>query len=116
MILNLRLFLIIASIVLFVIVAQNVVKNKLLVKYSLLWILLSLILIVLSVFPDISFLFSDLLGFEKTSNFIFLVIMAIIILICLSYSITLSNMNKKLIKIVQTLAIEEKESRNKNES
>jgi len=116
MALNLRLFLIIASIVLFLIVSYNVVKNKLLVKYSLLWILLSLILILLSTFPKLSFIFSNFLGFEKTSNFIFLVIMAIIILICLSYSITLSNMNKKLIKIVQAMAIEEKESRSKNEN
>lgn len=115
MVLNLRLFLIIASIVLFIIVSHNVIKNKLLVKYSLLWILLSLILILLSIFPKISFLFSELLGFEKTSNFIFLVIMASLILICLSYSITISNMNKKLIKIVQSMSIEEKESRNKNE-
>lgn len=113
MVLNLRLFLIISSIILFLIVSYYIVKNKLFVKYSLLWLFLSMILIFLSIFPKISFFFSNLLGFEKTSNFIFLVIVAIIILICLSYSISLSNINKKLIKIVQTMAIDEKESRRK---
>lgn len=116
MTLSLRLFLIIASLSLFIIVFYNIVNNKLLVKYSLLWMLLSILLIILAVFPSISFYFSNIFGFEKTSNFIFFIVFVILIMICWSYALSFSKISKNLINIVQLTSIEEKESRDKNES
>ena len=105
---NLRIFLVIISILIFLLVSILVAKNKLLLKYALLWFITSVFLVVLSVFPGISNYFSDLFGFEKTSNFIFYSIIGFLTLIAISMSVSVTTLNKKMTNIVQNIAINNK--------
>lgn len=105
---NLRVFLVIISILIFLFVSILVAKNKLLLKYALLWFITSVFLVILSIFPGISNYFSNLFGFEKTSNFIFYSIIGFLTLIAISISVSVTSLNKKMTIIVQNMAINNK--------
>lgn len=108
---NLTVALILISVVLFVVVSHLVSKNLLLIKYAILWFILSIALVILSIFPSISYFFSDLFGFEKPSNFIFFSLIGILMIISLSFSISLSKLNKRTLQLIQIIAINESEGR-----
>ena len=75
----LRLFLITGALVLFYFVAYRIRKSMILMGDAIFWVLFSILLIVLAVFPGIAFWFSEMFGFISPSNFVFLCIIAILL-------------------------------------
>ena len=84
-------------------------KGKLQLKYSLLWILLCLVILVCDAFPGIIFFFSKLLGFITASNFMFIVAIVLLLAICLSLSVAVSRLVIAVKNLTQRIAILEKE-------
>lgn len=111
----LNLVLLISSLLLFFIVSYFVCKKKLLVKYALLWFLISLTLIIISIFTEIPVFFANLLGFEITSNFIFFILIGLVIIISFSFSLSISKINKRILLLTQIVAIDEWSKRNGKE-
>ena len=60
----LRIILIIMSVFTFAFVIKQIRKNKIEIGESLFWIIISIILIVISVFPQITGFFTKLLGIQ----------------------------------------------------
>lgn len=71
MTLLLRIELIILAVAAIVFVVHTVNKRILLLKYSLIWLLISLVLIIAACFPKIAFSVTALVGIETPSNLIF---------------------------------------------
>ena len=71
--LTLQILLIIATVLFFIILVKNVKKGKLRTDYALAWILCSIALIILSIFPQIAFFAARLIGViyvgRKTKKF-----------------------------------------------
>lgn len=116
MVSGLRIGLLIASIITLVFILTNVRKNKMNIHYSMIWIIWGIVLILISVFPQIIFFISDILGIEIASNTVFLIM--IFLLYCLTYYIflTLSKHNREIIDLNYEIAnlrkkIEELENR-----
>lgn len=96
-------------IVLLTFVVRLVAQDKLLLKYSLLWLLLVFLLIALSLFPNALFEASHFFGFEMASNFIFFAGLFCLLAIALSLSVIVSKQALKIKNLTQRLALIEYE-------
>jgi hypothetical protein len=110
----LRLILIIISLLTGYYVLRKIRKSQLQIEDSLFWILFSFFLIFLSVFPVIAIKLSNLIGIESPANFIFLLIIFILLIKVFSMSIKMSQIEHKLRTLTQNYAIHESKSTNMN--
>lgn len=102
---NLRLFLVILSILLVIIILRLVAKNKLPVKYSLFWLLSSFVVFLVGVFPNFIGMFTKLIGFETTASLIACTIIGLLLLITLFLTIIVSEQKRKLLLLVQEVSL-----------
>ncbi|MEG0034930.1 MAG: DUF2304 domain-containing protein [Bacilli bacterium] len=89
-----------------IILVLNTLKNKnIMTKYALLWIISSFVMLIAVIFPNIFESISKILGFETTSNMIFL--FGFFILLCISFSLTLiiSKQKKEMVNLIQQVSI-----------
>lgn len=105
----LRILLIIMSVFTFAFVIKQIRKNKIEIGESLFWIIISIILIVISVFPQITGFFTKLLGIQSPSNFVFLVAIFIVMLKLFTLSIDVAKLKQKLKSLIENVALKEKE-------
>lgn len=96
--------------VIFLIHLFNLIKDgKLLLKYSLLWLLLCILVLICDAFPCIASYASEFAGFITPSNFIFLIAIIILTAICFSLSIAVSRSSVAIKNLSQEVALLEKE-------
>ena len=92
----LRIALIVFSLVTAVFTLLKVRKSKMRIEDSLFWICCSIVLVVISVFPQIPTFFSRLLGVQSPSNFIFLCMIFVLLLKVFTQSLKLSETENRL--------------------
>lgn len=80
-------------------------KEKIELKYVLLWFFLGMILIVLSCVPPVTIIFARFIGVGLPVNAIFLVIIFLILLILLSLTVVISRLNRNNIRIAQEISL-----------
>ena len=112
---NLQIEMTIAAIILLILITICLKKNTLSVKSSIAWFLLPIIFIVIAIFPDPIAAFATWLGFETLSNFIFLVVIAMLILLCFFLTITISHQQSTITKLIQDVSILKHKVHSKNE-
>ncbi len=93
------------SITFLIIVVEFVRKNKLQERYSLLWILMSVILFVLSVNPIFIETFSDWLEIRNPPSFLFLFGLVYLIIYNLHTTVVISKQSERITKLTQELAL-----------
>lgn len=97
------------GLVFFLYIIGLVARKKLLLSYSLLWILLSIIVIAFALFPAPVFFITELVGIELPSNFIFIIAIFCLMAISLSLSIAASKQAAYSKTLVQEIALLKKE-------
>ena len=102
----LRVFLFLASVFISLWVLRKIRKAKAKVEDSLFWILFSFMLIVLSLFPQIAYWLSGMLGVQSPVNFVFLAVLFAMILKIFRLSIRVSQLESKQQELVQRYAID----------
>lgn len=110
----LRSLLLIASIFTFLYIVRKLRKSQLQVMDTVFWIVLATILIVLSIFPQIAYWIADILGVQSPVNFIFLLIIFMLMIRNFLLTIKVSQLEDKLKTLVEELAIRENASRKKD--
>lgn len=111
----LRAFLIIGAVIAFIFVANRVHKSKILMGDAIFWVLLALLLVILAVFPGIAFFFSGLLGFISPSNFVFLLVMVLLMAKVFANSSEISMLKCRVNELAQENALLEQQLRNEKE-
>lgn len=107
---TLQITLIVMSILLFIILIRNVKKGKFRSDYALGWIICSIALIVVSIFPQIAYFGAKLLGVISTANIVFaFMIFMLIILVYILFS-KVSALEEKQKDLIQEIAILKKEN------
>ena len=86
-------------------------KNSLNLRYTLLWLLVGLIMLVLVLFPGILKVFSDAVGIYSEMNALFTVISFCGIMLLISLTSIVSKMNDRVKQLTQNLALLEKRVR-----
>lgn len=104
----LRCVLIVVSILLAFFVLRKIRQSKVKIEDSIFWVLLALLMVVFSVFPRLADLLSGLVGTYTTSNFIFMLVIFVLLIKVFFLSIKISQMESRITKLVQLLALETK--------
>ena len=71
------------------------------------------LMLVMSIFPQIPFWFSSILGVESPANFVFLALIAVLLVSQFFLTIRVSHLEMRLQELVQAVAIDSKENKDK---
>lgn len=107
----LRIALLIAILVYYLCIYYLLKEKKLLLKYSLLWIISGLIMILLVIFPQPFEYIMHLIGVVEMTNGLFAVVLLVLIFILISLTSIVSSQNSKIRQLVQQCAMYEKQLR-----
>ncbi|MBO4468147.1 MAG: DUF2304 domain-containing protein [Clostridia bacterium] len=109
---TLQIVLLAVSLITVAILLLKIKKSQFLIGDSIFWLLLSLVLAIVAIFPKVPSYFSKLLGFESPSNFIFVVFIFLLLVKIFSLNLQLTKLETKLQKLVSKIALD---SKDKNE-
>lgn len=105
MTLALRIILIVASVFVTLYALRKIRKAQLNIDDAFYWIIVSVILLVMSIFPIVPSYLSALIGIESPANFVFLVMIFLAFVKMFSLSIEFSIQKYRLSKLVQKIAL-----------
>lgn len=114
MTLNLRLCIFAVAIIIIILAIQILKKGKAPVKYSLLWFLAALVIMLVAVFPGFLGLIATLIGFKTISNMVIGVFIVILLFITIMLTIIVSGQKGKITLLIQEVSML-KEKVEKNE-
>ncbi|HTW17957.1 MAG TPA: DUF2304 domain-containing protein [Nocardioides sp.] len=86
-------------------VLRLVASRRLLVKYAVLWLVVSVTLAVMAIIPDSVEALSDLAGFEVPSNFLFFAALGLLLCVNLQVSRELTTVERQLQRLAEEIAI-----------
>ena len=106
---RLQVILICALVVIFILLVNAVKKNKLDIKYSLGWLVLVVVLIVLTCFKELLEILADVLGIASPVNMLFLCGFVVALLIIYTLTVALSKISNRVRRLAQEIAFLSKE-------
>lgn len=109
----LRGALIICALLMLVFVTRKVRKSQFDTADSLFWLFLSGCLLIVAIFPGIAYFFSNLLGIQSPSNFVFLAMIGLLMIREFTIQAQLSQLRRKTATLAQEIALRESETRTK---
>ena len=107
----LRVLLIVASFSSLFYIITKIRHSKMQIEYSLFWIVLSIVMILMSVFPEIVYWVTTQLRMMSPANVVYLFIIAVLLLKSFMMTLEISKLEDKVKDLVQQIAIDEKEHR-----
>mgnify|MGYP002560739851 CR=1 FL=1 len=103
--LNLRLAVLIVTLILAFAIYKVLSKRMIPIKYSFLWWLAVVVLLVLVVIPDVLIWFANQLGFQTISNLVVGVFIVILFFITVSLTVIVSAQKRKITLLIQEVSI-----------
>lgn len=102
---TLRALLVFFAVAVFYFVIRKLKKAQMQVLDSLFWFLFSTSFVLLGIFPEIAVRIADLLGFMSASNFVFLYVIAVLVVRDFTISVRLAKQEDRLNSLVQATAL-----------
>lgn len=102
----LRVILFLGSVTVFAAISRCVRKRRIQLRDGIYWILCSLLLILISVFPILAVWAARLLGIQSASNCVFLIIIFLLGFHQFFLTLRMSQLEMKLNRLVQSVAIQ----------
>lgn len=109
MTIELRIILVIVSFATAALMLRRIRRSKVRIEDSVFWIVLSVIILVMSIFPQIADACASALHIYLTTNFLFLFFIFVLLVKLFTMSVTVSQLESKLDRLVQEQALAEKE-------
>ncbi len=103
---GLMIALIVACVVTIIFVLRKIKKSQFKIGDTLYWIFFTVFLLVMCVFPNAIYWVSNLIGFESPSNFIFVVIIFLLLVKTFLLDARVSKNEERLTKLTQKYAID----------
>jgi len=107
----LRVLLVVGAAITLFIVVSRVKKERIQIEDSIFWIVLAALLLLCAIFPGIPTFFSNLFGFMSASNFVFLAVIAILLIKEFSTSAEISKLKHKVNRMAQDIALRDQDRR-----
>lgn len=82
--------------------------SKMQIEYALFWIFMPILMIVMAVFPEIVYWITVRLGVMSPANFVYLFIIAVLLVKSFMMTIEISTLENKMKDLVQQIAIDDK--------
>ncbi len=108
---TLRTMLIVGVIIYFIILIRLLKSKRLLLKYSLLWLLIGCTMAILVIFPGVLGLIKDLLGFMDAMNGLFAIAIGFIVVLLMALTSIVSKQSDRIKNLIQDNALLEKRIR-----
>lgn len=105
--------LIIFSIIWLIIILRDVRKGNISIRYSLIWLLMALILLLVGVFPSFMEFVASSFGFTTISNLVIGIILSLLMLITLVLTHIVTKQKNQIRVLTQELAIIKNEIKKK---
>lgn len=102
---SLRFFLVLGAIATLYFVIRKISKSEMETSDSVFWFIFSGIFVVLALFPQVAYICSSFLGFGSPSNFVFLVVIAILVIKEFSLTLKVARLRIKINRLVQEVAL-----------
>ena len=103
----LRVLLIIVSVMNTLNILRRIRKSKLQIHYSIFWLVFSMILIVIAVFPQIVIKLAQIIGFQSPANMVFLLVIFALMFKSFQSTLEISQLQYKIEELTQKIALEE---------
>lgn len=107
----LRICLVALSIISLFYIIRKIRYSKMQIEYTLFWIVLSIIMILMAVFPQIVYWITWVVGIASPANMVYLFIIGILLVKVFMMTIEISNLESKLQALIQEVGISGKEQR-----
>ena len=104
-----QIFVIVVTIVAMIALVNMIRKNKLELRYALLWMLMSVGVFVFACFPGLTKALANLLGIGTPINMLFFIGFCFALAIIFSLSVALSHLSNRAKKLTQEIALLRKE-------
>lgn len=98
---SLRVLLIISALLALVAVFNRIKKSKLMVEDSIFWIVCSVVLVLMAIFPDAIQQLAFSIGFMSAANFVYLAVIALLIWKVFTNSLEISRLKNKINELAQ---------------
>ena len=108
---SLRIFALVLITIYFVVIFRLLKKQKFALKYSLLWFLAGILMLIIVIWPDVLVWGAELLGIEVASNGLFAICILLEIMIMISITSVISDFANRMKSMVQNMALMEKRIR-----
>lgn len=108
---RLQLYMILGAVILLAVIFCLLKRGLMSVKYSLLWLLLAVCLVIAAAMPYTVFVLRDLLDIQMPVNLIFLLMFCFVLVVLLSLSVAITQLAEKCKRLTQANAILEKRVR-----
>ena len=109
---NLKIVLIIVSIIIIGITMKYVRDDKLPIRYSLVWILSGIVLLFVSIFTNAFNYLSSLIGFQVSVNLVIAIFITLLLLITMMLTKVVSEQNRKITMLIEEVSLlKEKENK-----
>ena len=112
----LSIVMLIASVFFLYLVVRNINQNKILFEQAFMWIVISFVMIIISIFDSIPGFFAGILGFELTSNFLLSLAIFFLLIVAFLQTMTVSKQKEQIKHLIQELSILKSEVREKETS
>ncbi len=106
---NLRSGLFIATLSALAVIIMAVVRKRLNIKYSIVWLLWGLLSLLMAIFPETFYKLSRLLGIQMPVNTVFLIMTALLYALTFYVYMMISKHNEEIIKLTYEIAVLRKE-------
>ncbi|MFC4653052.1 DUF2304 domain-containing protein [Lactococcus nasutitermitis] len=116
---QLRILAIILAIIFFIYTVQLVRKDRAEIRHMLKWLVLALLILFGAIFSDLGSKIAHILGINTLSSLALFMLVAMLVIICLKYQMSLISAEKQIKNLVQELSllkkeVEDVESKQKN--
>jgi hypothetical protein len=102
---SLRLWVLVVSLLITIVVVQILRRGRVPVKYSLLWFLSSAIILFVAVFPGVLDILANLMGFKTISNMVIGIMLVILLFITISLTVIVSGQKEKIRLLIQEVSM-----------
>ena len=106
-----QIFFIIVVVAYLIFIIHLLKKKKLNLKYTLLWLIAGIVLLIVTIFPDLMYSISNILGIKTPINSALILASMFIIVILITITSIVSGLNNNLRVLTQEVALLEKKIR-----
>ena len=104
---QLRAALILGAVITMMAMLRQIRKRKMRIDSSIFWVLFSIILVLIAVFPDLVYIASSLLGIISPANLVLAGIILILIIKMFLMTLEISEMKEKMAELARSIALRE---------
>ena len=110
--LRLQASLIAGSLLLLFLIIQLIRKGKLKEGYAILWFILGIASFVFSLWKNLLFVVSDLIGVYYAPAALFIIIFSLLILLFIHFSVVISKQEKQITRLIQEIGLMQSQKKN----